>query len=116
MHCKSLWINASAKCINVNVNIGPPTHETFSGMAQSQGISSKSLSPEADKSYMPGALYPFYVVQTLVSDLGSHSRYILFLQDANNICFPQELRCGLRCPSSPRELERSSSLLAHQFP
>ncbi len=55
MHCKSLWINASAKCINVNVNIGPPTHETFSGMAQSQGISSKSLSPEADKSYMQGS-------------------------------------------------------------
>ncbi len=22
MHCKSLWIKASAKCINVNVNIG----------------------------------------------------------------------------------------------
>ncbi len=22
MHCKSLWIKASAKCINVNVNVG----------------------------------------------------------------------------------------------
>ncbi len=23
MHCKSLWIKASAKCINVNVNVEP---------------------------------------------------------------------------------------------
>ncbi len=28
MHCKSLWIKASAKCINVNVNVN--TQDEFS--------------------------------------------------------------------------------------
>ncbi len=26
MHCKSLWIKASAKCINVNVNVNEDFH------------------------------------------------------------------------------------------
>ncbi len=29
MHCKSLWIKASAKCINVNVNVNVKTEDSF---------------------------------------------------------------------------------------
>ncbi len=56
-----------------------------------------------------GASYPFYVVQTPVSDFGSHSRSVLLSQDANDRRFPHGLGCGLGWPSSPRDLERSSS-------
>ncbi|KAI2654615.1 putative potassium transport system protein kup [Labeo rohita] len=56
---------------------GPPAHETISVVAQSQGISSKGQSPETNKGYAPGASNPFYVVQTPVSDFGSHSRSVL---------------------------------------
>ncbi|KAI2653826.1 Gag-Pol polyprotein [Labeo rohita] len=92
---------------------GPSAHETVSVVAQSQGISSKGQSPEANKGYVPGALYPFYVVQTPVSDFGSHSRSVLLSQDANDRRFPHGLGCGLKWPSSPKDLERSSSQLAH---
>ncbi|KAI2642464.1 Lamina-associated polypeptide 2, isoform alpha [Labeo rohita] len=95
---------------------GPSAHETVSVVAQSQGISSKGQSPEANKGYAPGASYPFYVVQTPVSDFGSHSRSVLSSQDANDRRFPHGLGCGLKWPSSPRDLERSSSQLAHQLP
>ncbi len=60
----------------------PPAHEIVSVVAQSQGISSKGQSPEANKGYVPGASYPFYVVQTPVSDFGSHSRSVLSSQDS----------------------------------
>ncbi|KAL0174664.1 hypothetical protein M9458_030632, partial [Cirrhinus mrigala] len=53
-------------------SFGPPAHETISVVAQSQGISSKGQSPEANKDY--AASYPFYVIQTPVSDFWSHSR------------------------------------------
>ncbi|KAI2656086.1 Transposon Ty3-G Gag-Pol polyprotein [Labeo rohita] len=95
---------------------GSSAHETVPVVAQSPGISSKGQSPEANKGYAPGASYPFYVVQTPVSDLGSHSRSVLSLQDANDRRLPQGLGCGLEWPSSPRDLERSSSQLAHQLP
>ncbi len=49
--------------------LGPPADEIVSVVAQSQGISSKSQSPEANNGYAPGASYPFYVVQTPVSDI-----------------------------------------------
>ncbi|KAL0197625.1 hypothetical protein M9458_006165, partial [Cirrhinus mrigala] len=78
---------------------GPPAHETISVVAQSQGISSKGQSPEANKDYVPGASYSFYVVQTLVSDFGSHSRSELSSQDANDRRFPHGLGCGLKWPS-----------------
>ncbi len=95
--------------------IRPPAHEIVSVVAQSQGISSKGQSPEANKGYVPGASYPFYVVQTQVSDFGSHSRSVLSSQDANDRRFPG-LGCGLGWPSSPRDLERPSSRMAHQLP
>ncbi|KAI2646935.1 Transposon Ty3-G Gag-Pol polyprotein [Labeo rohita] len=94
----------------------PSAHETVSVVAQSQGISSKGQFPEANKGYAPGASYPFYVVQTPVSDFGSHSRSVLLSQDANDRRFPHGLGCGLKWPSSPRDLEKSSSQLAHQSP
>ncbi len=96
--------------------LGPPADEIVSVVAQSQGISSKGQSPEANKGYAPGASYPFYVVQTPVSDFGSHSRSVLSSQDANDRRFPHGLGCGLGWPSSPRDLERPSSRLAHQLP
>ncbi len=68
--------------------LGPPAYEIVSVVAQSQGISSKGQSPEANKGYAPGASYPFYVVQTSVSDFGSHSRSVLSSQDANDRRFP----------------------------
>ncbi len=95
--------------------LGSPAHEIVV-VAQSQGISSKGQSPEANKGYAPGASYPFYVVQTPVSDFGSHSRSVLSSQDANDRRFPHRLGCGLGWPSSPRDLERPSSRLAHQLP
>ncbi len=95
---------------------GPPAHEIIPVVAQSQGISSKGQSPEANKGYAPGASYPFYVVQTPVSDFGSHSRSVLSSQDANDRRIPHGLGSGLRWPSSPRDLERSSSRMAHQLP
>ncbi len=100
--------------------LGSPTHGIVSVVAQSQGISSNPIfqgqSPEANKGYAPGASYPFYVVQTPVSDFGSHSRSVLSSQDANDRRFPHRLGCGLGWPSSPRDLERPSSRLAHQLP
>ncbi len=96
--------------------LGPPADEIVSVVAQSQGISSKGQSPEANKGYAPGASYPFYVVQTPVSDFGSHSRSVLSSQDANDRRFPHGLGCGLGWPSSPRDLERPSSRMAHQLP
>ncbi len=96
--------------------LGPPAYEIVSVVAQSQGISSKGQSPEANKGYAPGASYPFYVVQTPVSDFGSHSRSVLSSQDANDRRFPHGLGCGLGWPSSPRDLERPSSRMAHQLP
>ncbi len=96
--------------------IGSPAHEIISVVAQSQGISSKGQSPEANKGYAPGASYPFYVVQTLVSDFGSHSRSVLSSQDANDRRFSHGLGCGLGWPSSSRDLEKPSSRMAHQLP
>ncbi len=96
--------------------LGPPAYEIVSVVAQSQGISSKGQSPEANKGYAPGASYPFYVVQTPVSDFGSHSRSVLSSQDANDRRFPHGLGCGLGWPSSPRDSERPSSRMAHQLP
>ncbi|KAI2651024.1 Pantothenate kinase [Labeo rohita] len=69
-----------------------------------------------NKGCAPGALYPFYVVQTSVSDFESHSRSVLSLQNANDRCFLHGLWCGLKWPSSPMNLKRSSSQLAHQLP
>ncbi len=85
--------------------LGPPANEIISVVAQSQGITSKGQSPEANKGYAPGASYPFYVVQTSV-EFGSHSRSVLLSQDANDRRFPHGLGCGLRWPSSPRDLEK----------
>ncbi len=96
--------------------LGPPADEIVSVVAQSQGISSKGQSPEANMGYAPGASYPFYVVQTPVSYFGSHSRSVLSSQDANDRRFPHRLGCGLGWSSSPRDLERPSSRLAHQLP
>ncbi len=96
--------------------LGPPADEIVSVVAQSQGILSKGQSPEANKGYTPGASYPFYVVQTPVSDFGSHSRSVLSSQDANDRRFPHWLGCGLGWPPSPRDMERPSSRLAHQLP
>ncbi len=56
------------------------------------------------------------MVQTPVSDFGSHSRSVLSSQDANDRRFHHGLGCGLGWPSSPRDLERPSSRLAHQLP
>ncbi len=50
------------------------------------------------------------------SDFGSHSRSVLSSQDANDRRFPHGLGCGLGWPSSPRDLERPSSRMAHQLP
>ncbi len=51
-----------------------------------------------------------------VSEFGPHSRCALLLQYVNGRHFPHRLGCGLRWPSRPRDLERSSSRLAHQLP
>ncbi|KAI2663287.1 Tyrosine recombinase slr0733 [Labeo rohita] len=111
----SKGFRSHGSCIHGDT-FGSSAHETVPVVAQSPGISSKGQSPEANKGYAPGASYPFYVVQTPVSDLGSHSRSVLSSQDANDRRLPQGLGCGLEWPSSPRDLERSSSQLAHQLP
>ncbi len=52
--------------------------------------------PQSHKGYELRVSYPLYVVQTLVTDFGSHSRHVLLLQDANDRHFPYGLGCGVR--------------------
>ncbi len=52
------------------IPLGLLANEIISVVAQSQGISSKGQSPEANKGYAPGASYHFYVFQTLGPTLG----------------------------------------------
>ncbi|XP_042617396.1 LOW QUALITY PROTEIN: serine/threonine-protein kinase WNK2-like [Cyprinus carpio] len=74
------------------IPLGPFAHEIVSVLwAQSQWISSKGQSPEANKGYAPGASYPINVVQRSVSDFGSSSSSVLSSQDANDRRFPHEL-------------------------
>lgn len=70
-------------------------------------------SPGADKGYMLHTSYHFYVVQTPVSYLGSHSRCVLSLQDIKDRRFLHWLVCSLRWPSSQKDLE--VSWLANQL-
>lgn len=83
---------------------GPSAHETASVVALTQGISSKGQSPKANKGYMLQATYTFCVTQTPVSQLLSHSRCVLSLQDANDGRLHLGLGSSLRWPSSPRVL------------
>ncbi len=95
-------------CIHGNT-FGPPAHEIISVVSQSQGISSKVQSPEANKGYAPGARHTFYLIQTPVSDFGSNSRSVLSSQDDNERRFPHRLGCGRgRLPDPTRRVPKNS--------
>ncbi len=79
MHCKSLWIKVSAKCINVNVNqvnlarifhIEPSSRQSYLHCLYTQDMNSQTPSVDPLKAYVNcfAGLKAFLVLTALSTD------------------------------------------------
>jgi len=96
MHCKSLWIKASAKCINVNVKQTSEDYNGQSGLLRELSVplcpAFKIFTPpERGKGAKKVTLDPSHPVHSLFELLPSGQRYRSPKQPDTRAFFPQAI-------------------------